>query len=60
VLALAITGEAADASPAGEVRAPYLGLDDWGAGEHTYRSRSGPDDGPWTVELAIEVTHLDS
>jgi hypothetical protein len=60
VLALAITGEAADASPAGEVRAPYLGLDDWGAGEHTYRSRSGTADGPWTVELAVEVTQLDS
>ena len=61
-LALAIDGEAADGSPAGEVRAPYLGLDDWGAGEHTYRSRLGPDagDGPWTVELAIEVTPLDA
>ena len=60
----------ADGSPAGRVGEPYLGLDDWGAGDHTYRSRPtptgperpGPDagDGPWTVELAIEVTTLES
>jgi hypothetical protein len=59
---VAIDGEAADGSPAGEVRAPYLGLDDWGAGGHTYRSHlgAGAGDGPWTVELAIEVTPLDA
>ena len=36
---VAVTGEAADGSPAGTVREPYLGLDDWGAGEHSYHSR---------------------
>jgi hypothetical protein len=62
VLEVAVTGEAAGGSPAGVVRAPYLGLDDWGAGEHTYRSRPRPDggDGPWTVELAIEAIPLDA
>ena len=50
------------------MREPYLGLDDWGAGEHAYRSRQvparpgapGPDagDGPWTIEFAVEVTPL--
>jgi hypothetical protein len=75
VLLVAVTGTAADGTPAGVVREPYLGLDDWGAGEHTYRSRlagpgsasqdperPGPDavEGPWTVEFAIEVTPLDS
>jgi hypothetical protein len=49
---------------------PTLGLDDWGAGEHAYRSRPDPPgperpgpeagDGPWTVEFTIEVTPLDS
>jgi hypothetical protein len=39
VLTVTVAGEDADASPAGLVREPYLGLDDWGAGDHTYRSR---------------------
>jgi hypothetical protein len=70
VLLVAVTGEDAGGSPAGVVREPYLGLDDWGAGEHGYRSRPdasseerpGPDagEGPWTVEFAIEVTPLDT
>jgi hypothetical protein len=65
-----VTGEDGDGSPAGLVREPYLGLDDWGTGEHTYRSRPvppgperpGPDagDGPWTIELTIEVTPLEA
>jgi hypothetical protein len=36
---VAVTGEAADGSPAGTVREPDLGLDAWGAGEHSYHSR---------------------
>ena len=70
MLAVTVAGEDADGSPAGLVREPYLGLDDWGAGDHTYRSRPtptgperpGPDagDGPWTVEFAIEVITLES
>ena len=69
VLAVAVTGEDADGTPAGLVREPYLGLDDWGAGEHAYRSRPdapGPErpgpgagDGPWTIEFRIEVTPLE-
>jgi hypothetical protein len=39
VLSVAVTGEDGDGSPAGMVREPYLGLDDWGTGDHTYRSR---------------------
>jgi hypothetical protein len=39
VLSVAATGEDGDGSPAGTVREPYLGLDDWGTGDHTYRSR---------------------
>ena len=42
VLTVTVAGEDADASPAGLVREPYLGLDDWGAGDHTYRSRPAP------------------
>ena len=66
---VAVTGEAADGSPAGTVREPYLGLDDWGAGEHSYRSRpsvpppsalADAGDGPWTIEFVIEVTTLDA
>jgi hypothetical protein len=70
VLAVTVAGEDAHGSPAGLVGEPYLGLDDWGAGDHTYRSRPtptgperpGPDagDGPWTVEFAIEVITLES
>ena len=70
---VAVTGEAADGSPAGTVREPDLGLDDWGAGEHSYRSRpsvpppsrppsalADAGDGPWTIEFVIEVTTLDA
>ena len=70
VLAVEVSGEDAGGSPAGLVRQPYLGLDDWGAGEHAYRSRPapataerpGPDagDGPWRVEYAVEVTPLEA
>ena len=70
VLSVAVTGEDGDGSPAGLVREPYLGLDDWGAGDHSSRSRPappgpgrpGPDagEGPWTVEFTIEVTPLEA
>jgi hypothetical protein len=70
VLAVAVAGEDGQGAPAGLVREPYLGLDDWGAGEHAYRSRPDPPgperpgpeagDGPWTVEFTIEVTPLDT
>jgi hypothetical protein len=70
VLSVTVTGEDAHGHPAGQVREPYLGLDDWGAGDHTYRSRPtpstphppGPDagGGPWSVEFAIEATPLDA
>jgi hypothetical protein len=70
VVTVTAAGEDADGSPAGLVREPYLGLDDWGAGDHTYRSRltptgperPGPDagHGPWTVEFSIEVITLES
>jgi hypothetical protein len=70
VLAVTVAGEDAEGAPAGLVREPYLGLDDWGAGEHAYRSRPhspgpgrpGPEagDGPWTIEFAIEATPLDA
>jgi hypothetical protein len=77
VLLVAVRGEDAAGAPAGVVREPYLGLDDWGAGDHTHRSRlgapgsadqhpesdrPGPDagEGPWMVELTIEVTPLDT
>jgi hypothetical protein len=70
VLNVTVTGEDAAGAPAGLVGEPYLGLDDWGAGDHAYRSRpapSGPErpgpdagDGPWTVEFTIEVTPLDA
>ena len=69
-LTVSVAGEDAGGDPAGMVCEPYLGLDDWGAGEHAYRSRPapagpgrpGPDagDGPWTVEYAIEVTPLEA
>jgi hypothetical protein len=69
-LTVAVAGEDAGGAPAGVVCEPYLGLDDWGAGEHVYRSRPaptgpgrpGPDagDGPWTVGYAIEVTPLEA
>jgi hypothetical protein len=69
-LAVAAAGTDAAGAPAGVVREPYLGLDDWGAGEHAWRSRPvtagpqrpGPDagDGPWTIELAIETTPLEA
>jgi hypothetical protein len=42
VLAVTVAGEDADGSPAGRVGEPYLGLDDWGAGDHAYRSRPTP------------------
>jgi hypothetical protein len=70
VLAVTVAGEDAEGAPAGLVREPYLGLDDWGAGEHAYPSRPqppgperpGPEagDGPWTIEFAIESTPLDT
>ena len=68
VLAVTVADEDADGSAAGLVREPYLGLDDWGAGDHTYRSRPSrpatprPDagEGPWTVAFGIAVTTLDS
>jgi hypothetical protein len=70
VLSVSVTGSDAAGAPAGVVREPYLGLDDWGAGEHAYRSRldppgperPGPDagDGPWTIEYAVEVTPLEA
>jgi hypothetical protein len=75
VLTVEAAGSDAGGVPAGLVREPYLGLDDWGAGDHAYRSRPtpadpghpgpprpGPDagDGPWTVEFAVEVTPLDA
>jgi hypothetical protein len=71
VLWVAVTGDGAAGTPCGVVREPYLGLDDWGAGEHGYRSRLGhPDDperpgpdaeqGPFTIEFAIEPTPLDA
>jgi len=70
VLAVTVAGEDAGGAPAGLMREPYLGLDDWGAGKHAYRSRPDPPgperpgpeagDGPWTIEFAIEVTPLDS
>jgi hypothetical protein len=70
VLLVAVTGEDGDGAPAGVVREPYLGLDDWGAGEHGYRSRLGDPDaerpgpdaepGPWTIEFAVEATPLDA
>jgi hypothetical protein len=37
-----VTGETGGGLPAGVVREPYLGLDDWGAGDHAYRSRPVP------------------
>jgi hypothetical protein len=70
VLAVAAVGEDAQQAENGVVRERYLGLDDWGAGEHGYRSRPGGDgperpgpeagDGPWTVEFSIEVTPLEA
>ena len=70
VLVVAATGEDAEGATAGVVRERYLGLDDWGAGEHADRSRAagdGPErpgphagDGPWTIEFAIEVTPLET
>jgi hypothetical protein len=70
VLVVAAAGEDAEGATAGVVRERYLGLDDWGAGEHAYRSRPagdgperpGPDagEGPWTIEFAIEVTPLET
>ena len=71
VLWVTVTGEGADGAPSGVVREPYLGLDDWGAGDHGYRSRLGSADdperpgpdadlGPWTVEFTVEPTALDA
>ena len=70
VLSVSATGSDAAGAQAGVVRESYLGLDDWGAGEHAYRSRlappgperPGPDagEGPWTIEYAVEVTPLDA
>ena len=70
VLSVTAGGEDGDGSPAGMVGEPYLGLDDWGAGDHSYRSRPaptgpgrpGPDagEGPWTIEFTIEVTPLEA
>jgi hypothetical protein len=70
VLTVSVAGEDAAGAPAGMVREPYLGLDDWGAGEHADRSRPVPPgpgrpgpaagDGPWTVEYTIEATPLET
>jgi hypothetical protein len=70
VLAVSVAGTDAGGAPAGVVAEPYLGLDDWGAGEHSYRSRPAPadpgrpapaaGDGPWSIDYAIEVTSLES
>jgi hypothetical protein len=71
VLWVAVTGEGAAGMPTGVVREPYLGLDDWGAGDHGYRSRLGhPDDperpgpdaepGPYSIEFTIEPTALEA
>ena len=71
VLWVAVTGEGPAGVPSGVVREPYLGLDDWGAGDHGYRSRLGsPDDperpgpdadpGPYTIEFTVEPTALDA
>jgi hypothetical protein len=65
VLLVSVAGEGADGAAAGVVRESYLGLDHWGAGEHSYRSRLGGSDaeagkGPWTVEFAVEVMPLEA
>jgi len=71
VLAVAVAGEGAGGRPAGVMRESYLGLGDWGAGEHSYRGRQdGAPDGepaapdsepaPWTIEFTIAATPLDA
>ena len=51
VLSVAVTGEDGDGSPAGLVREPYLGLDDWGTGDHTYRSRPSLPSSPHAPDV---------
>jgi hypothetical protein len=60
VLEVAVTGGGADERPGGVVREPYLGLVDWGCGDHSYRSRlpDGPDPaaGAFTIAFTIEAS----
>jgi hypothetical protein len=64
VLTVAAAGAPDDDRPGGVVCERYLGLDGWGAGDHSYRSRLATEaeaaPGPWTIDFVIEATPLDA
>jgi hypothetical protein len=65
-LTVTVAGSGADAESAGVVCERWLGLEDWGRGEHSYRSRippappAGPQgqwtEGAYTINFLIETT----
>jgi hypothetical protein len=73
-LTVTVAGAGAGSESAGVVCERWLGLDDWGRGEHSYRSRipsvppAGPDgqppcrvwtEGAYTINFLIETTRLE-
>jgi hypothetical protein len=67
-LSVTVAGAGSDGEPGGVVCERWLGLDDWGAGEHSYRSRMpGPAgtgregarwaDGAYTINFLIETAN---
>jgi hypothetical protein len=70
VLEVAVTASGEEGRPGGVVREPYSGLADWGAGDHSYRSRlpAGPEPdqpgpeaacGAFTIGYRIEATPVE-
>jgi hypothetical protein len=68
-LTVTVAGAGASAESGGVVCERWLGLDHWGRGEHSYRSRipsvlpAGPDgqwaEGAYTINFLIETTRLE-
>jgi hypothetical protein len=67
-LSVTVAGAGSDGEPGGVICERWLGLDDWGSGEHSYRSRmpmpvtSGADGGEWaegayTINFLIETAN---
>src|SRR6266540_3610545 len=68
-LTVTVAGAGANAESGGVVCERWLGLDNWGRGEHSYRSRipsmlpAGPEDrwteGAYTINFLIETSRLE-